>query len=89
MSGQAGTPQGASPKRGDWRTYTKLGVIGVVVVLAIVFVFQNTQKVPIHFLWLEFRAQMWIVLLVMLVVGLVVGLFAGWRRQRRRRKQYR
>jgi len=89
MSGQAGTPQGAPPKRGDWRTYTKLGVIGVLLVLAIVFIFQNTQKVAIQFLWMEFRAQMWIALLVMLVVGLVVGLFVGWRRQRRRRKQYR
>ncbi len=83
-SAQAGpTPQ----KRGDWRQYTKYGFVGILVVLALIFIFQNTQKVPLKFLWLDFRAQRWAMFLISFVGGGLAGLVIGGRRSRRRRLQ--
>jgi hypothetical protein len=32
---------------------------------------------------------MWLMLLILFVIGGLAGLFLGWRRERRRRRQYR
>jgi len=91
MAAQSGSaaPGAAPAKRGDWKHYTKLGAIGVVVVLALIFIFQNTQKVAVSFLWAEGELQMWIVMLILFVVGMLAGFLIAWRRARRRRREYR
>jgi lipopolysaccharide assembly protein A len=88
MAAQTGSMP--APKRGMGAgQYFKFGFIGVLVVLAFVFIFQNTQRVRLEFLWWHFTAQMWIMLLILFVVGTLAGLLLGWRRERRRRRQYR
>ena len=82
------TPAGAPAKQSDWKHYTRLSLIGVVVALACIFIFQNTQRVAVSFLWMEGQLQMWIMLLILFAVGMLAGFFISWRRARRRR-QYR
>ena len=89
MAAQTGSSQPGPRRGGNGRQYIKFGFIGIIVALALVFIFQNTQKVALKFLWIDFRAQLWIMLLILFVVGVLAGLFMGWRRARRRRKQYR
>jgi|GEM_PF-3390869 len=85
-----GVAQGAAPAgRGDWRHYGKLGFVGVIVILALVFIFQNTGKAAVSFLWMEGQMQLWIVMLILFVAGMLAGFFIAWRRARRRRRQYR
>ena len=47
-------------------------LIGAVVLAAIViiFVLQNTHRVPIHFLWFEKDAQLWLMLLITSAVSI-------------------
>ena len=65
MAAQTGSAP--APQKGmGARQYFKFGFIGVLVVLALVFIFENTQKVKVQFLWWHFTAQMWILLLILL-----------------------
>lgn len=88
MAAQTGGGEPARAGR-DWKQYTRLGFIGVLVVLALVFIFQNTAKVSVEFLAWSFGLQMWIMLLVIFIVGILAGLFIGWRRERAKRRRYR
>lgn len=54
----------------------------VLVVLAVLFVAQNRNRVDFNLFWIHLRMPLWFVLLVMVVVGVVVGILAA--RQRRR-----
>jgi len=61
-------------------------LIGAVVLAAIVliFVFQNTHRVPIHFLWFETDAQLWFMLLLTAAVAIgSAELFTMYLRRRR------
>jgi uncharacterized integral membrane protein len=65
--------------------YVRLGIIGLIVVLVLVFVFQNTQHIKLSFLWADFSAPAWLTLLIVLVLGVVVGFFLGVRRRKTKR----
>jgi uncharacterized integral membrane protein len=65
--------------------YIRLGVIGLIIVFVLVFVFQNTQRVNVNFLSADFKAPLWLMLLIVLVVGVVVGFFLGVRRRKTKR----
>ncbi|UYM07328.1 LapA family protein [Solicola gregarius] len=59
-------------------------VIGVVIaVLALVFVFQNTGKGQVDFLFWSVSMPAWIWLLVIFAAGVVVGSNFPWLRRRR------
>ena len=61
-------------------------LIGAVVLAAIViiFVLQNTHRVPIHFLWFEKDAQLWLMLLITSAVAIASAeLFSVYLRHRR------
>jgi uncharacterized integral membrane protein len=62
----------------------RFGPPAVLGVLALLFVFQNTDTVSFEFLWLTFEWPLWIMLLVFAAVGAVV--FWGAARRRRSRK---
>ena|SRR5215204_7191122 len=73
------------PPRTDerYRPSPKLIIGAVVAVLALVFVFQNTDRKTVNFLWMDFEAPAWMWLLVIFLAGALVGyMFA--RRQARR-----
>lgn len=54
----------------------------LLVVLAAVFVVQNTVRHEIHLLWVTVQAATWLVLTVIFLVGVVIGLLLGRRRRR-------
>jgi lipopolysaccharide assembly protein A len=56
----------------------------VVIVIALIFIVQNTTSVPITFLGLEVTLPVFVVLIVMFVLGMLLGgvvrtLFRKWR----------
>jgi len=89
MAAQTGTPREGGGAGRDWKQYTRFGFIGILVVLALVFIFQNTQRVTVEFLAWGFSLQMWIMLLIIFVIGILAGLLVSWRRARARRRKYR
>jgi uncharacterized integral membrane protein len=54
--------------------------VTVVVVLALVFIFENTQSTKIRLLISEVTMPLWMALLGMGVVGALCGIFLGRRR---------
>jgi uncharacterized integral membrane protein len=70
----------------DKRQLWRLIVAGVILVLGLVFVIQNNERVETTFLVFSVTARLWVGLLVALVFGAVLGLAveAVWRRRRRR-----
>ena len=61
-------------------------LIGAVLlaVIVLIFVFQNTHRVPIHFLWLDTDAQLWFMLLITAAVAIASAeLFSMYLRRRR------
>jgi uncharacterized integral membrane protein len=60
---------------------------GVVVVLALVFIFQNTGQTRIHLLFARIENPAWVWLLILFAAGFVVGsIFPWFRRPARRRR---
>jgi uncharacterized integral membrane protein len=67
-------------------------VLGVVVAAAMaVFIVQNTASIGFEWLWFDFDARLWLVLLAAFGAGLLAGplLLAGWRRAARREERRR
>src|SRR5262249_17987097 len=72
----------AGPKR---RRFTTRQVItGVIVVVALLFIFQNTERAKFKFLWFDLTAPVWVWLLVVFVAGVGTGLLIARRRRARR-----
>lgn len=62
-------------------------LLGVAVAGAMaVFIVQNTESIGFRWLWFDFDADMWLMLLVAFLAGLVAGplVIAGWRHAARR-----
>ncbi|UPK75021.1 LapA family protein [Nocardioidaceae bacterium SCSIO 66511] len=68
------------------RISPKLVVGLVIAVVALVFIFQNTSKGRIDFLFWTISMPAWIWLLVIFVAGLVVGSLFPWMRGRRKER---
>lgn len=64
--------------------YIRLGVIGVIVIFVLVFVFENTGRVSLSFVSAEFTAPAWLMLLIVLLIGVIAGFFLGRRSKRSR-----
>ena len=61
-------------------------LLGLVSVLFVVFLAQNTDTIPIEFLWFEGEPPLFVVLLVTMTATALVtlGVAGVWRRRRRR-----
>ena len=53
----------------------------VLIVLAAIFVVQNTVRHEVHLLWVSVEAATWVVLTVIFLVGVVTGWLLGRRRR--------
>ena len=54
----------------------------VLIVLAVIFVVQNTVRHEVHLLWATVEAATWLVLSVIFFVGVVTGVLLHRRRRR-------
>jgi uncharacterized integral membrane protein len=54
----------------------------ILIVLAAIYIVQNTVRHEIHFLWMTVEAATWLVLIVIFLVGVVIGVLLGRRRRR-------
>jgi lipopolysaccharide assembly protein A len=54
----------------------------ILIVLAAIFVVQNTVRHEIHLLWVTVEAATWLVLIVIFLVGVMTGALLGRRRRR-------
>jgi uncharacterized integral membrane protein len=58
---------------------------GILLVLLLIFIFQNTADTQFKFLFWSFTLPLWLVLLITALVAFVIGQFAlMWRRHKRR-----
>lgn len=62
----------------------RFGPPALIALIALLFVVQNTDSVPLSFLWFEFNSPLWIMLLIFMAIGAI--LFYGVARRRRWRK---
>ena len=58
----------------NWKAITA----GVVAVLTLVFILQNTEKRSIQFLFFDWTVGTWVALLVTFVLGMLAGWFLSW-----------
>ena len=80
-------PLGESSDGPDLRLITRLLVAAVVVVLAILFVAQNSDRVETSFVFFDVTTRLWVGLLVALVLGALLGQAVEvlWERRKKRR----
>jgi uncharacterized integral membrane protein len=81
------TPLEESSDGPDRRLITRLLVAAAVVVLAILFVVQNNDRVEMSFVFFTVTTRLWVGLLVALVLGALLGQAAEalWARRKRRK----
>jgi uncharacterized integral membrane protein len=61
----------AAPRERSW--LPRLIISGLALVLAVVFVLQNSQRVEATFLFWDRHPRLWVVILVSLVLGALLG----------------
>jgi uncharacterized integral membrane protein len=57
------------PKQRNWRSWA----LGLAVLLAIIFIFQNSQKVKVKFLFVDTTTPLIFALLIAAILGAVIG----------------
>ena len=64
-------------RKAPWRPF----LAGALVVLILIFVFQNTASIGLRYLWIHFHAPLWLMLAITLLVGIAVGWLVRSRRR--------
>ena len=67
----------------------KLVVLGVVLLVVLIFVLQNREKVQFSFLFWDFGLALWVMFVITLVVGVLLGMLGSTLLRRRRRQDLR
>jgi uncharacterized integral membrane protein len=72
----------------DTRLVIRLVIGAVIVILTILFIVQNNEKVETSFVFFTVESRLWVDLLVAVLLGAVLGQLAEamWNRRRRRRE---
>ena len=66
------------------RVTAKFIVVLVLIVLAVIFIAQNTQSHDVHVLFWKVSAPTWILLSIVLIVGVIVGSMFPWLRPKKK-----
>jgi uncharacterized integral membrane protein len=71
----------------DLRLIARLVVAAVAIVLAVLFVFQNSERVETSFVFFDVTTRLWVSLVVALILGALLGqaIEALWDRRKRKR----
>ncbi len=79
-------PSGEKPGGGiafPWRLVSALVVFGIIVIFAL----QNTQSVPVHFLFWDFDVLLIVLITATMVLSVVFGDMIDWWWKRRKKKR--
>lgn len=68
------------PRQRNWRSWA----LGIAVLLALIFILQNSQKVKVKFLFVDTTTPLIFALLIAAVLGAVIGYVGPLVRNRRR-----
>jgi uncharacterized integral membrane protein len=85
--GSGDGPLGGGAVEGrDRRQVTRLVVAGVLLLVGLIFVLQNSERVETTFLVFNVTTRLWVGLLCALLLGAILGqvVEAAWQRRRRR-----
>jgi uncharacterized integral membrane protein len=65
----------------------RLAAVAVIVVITVLFIAQNNEKVETTFVFVDVETRLWVSLLVAVALGVLLGQLAEalWSRRRRRR----
>jgi uncharacterized integral membrane protein len=74
-SNQSAAPAKEGPPR-------KLIIGGILAVLGLIFIFQNTTRGQVHFLFWDVTAPAWVWLVLLFALGMVVGSLFPWGRRK-------
>jgi uncharacterized integral membrane protein len=60
--------------------------LGVLAIVAVIFIVQNSERTNVNFLFFDFESRVWVALLVAIAIGIVLDrlLVYWWRRRRNR-----
>jgi uncharacterized integral membrane protein len=73
----------AQPRSGVSPTVIALGIVAIV---AVIFIVQNSSRTDVNFLFFNVRSRVWVALLVAIGIGVLLDrLFIAWWRRRRTR----
>jgi uncharacterized integral membrane protein len=80
--------QGPAPKEPGGQDTTaqlkKFGVPAILGLFGLIFILQNLETIGVSFLWFDFRAQLWLLLVIFACIG--AALFWGISRRRAARR---
>ena len=68
------------------RRIAGLVIAAIVVIAALLFIFQNTEHVEVKFLFLSGQAPLYVVIVISMVLGALLTLIALWLRRRAKRR---
>jgi len=87
MSSTQDQPQVQMQRREENEGYGKLIVAGIVLVILLMFIFSNTRKWEVSFLFLgPWEASAWLMLISVLVIGFLLGLLTSALLRRRKKR---
>jgi uncharacterized integral membrane protein len=79
------TEPSGSQETSRYKPSPRVIIGGVIGLLALIFILQNTGREHIHFLVLDIENPAWVWLLVLFAAGFVVGSIFPWFRRRGKR----
>jgi uncharacterized integral membrane protein len=85
--GRSDVPLDDSGEGLDTRLVIRLVIGAIIVILTILFIVQNNEKVETSFIFFTVETRLWVDLLVAVLLGAVLGQLAEamWNRRRKRR----
>ena len=79
-------PEGSGPPSERSGVSPALIVLGIVAIVAVIFIVQNSEQRDIEFLFVDIKSPVWVALLVAIAIGIVLDrVFTYWWRRRRNR----
>jgi uncharacterized integral membrane protein len=86
-AGRSDIPLEDTNENAEGRRIGRLVAVAVVVVITVVFIAQNSDKVETTFVFFSVETRLWVSLLVAVILGALLGQLAEalWARRKRRR----
>ncbi|HET8620150.1 MAG TPA: hypothetical protein VFM27_14395 [Acidimicrobiales bacterium] len=87
--GRSDVPLHETSESAEGRRVGRLVAVAVIVVITVLFIAQNNEKVETTFVFVDVETRLWVSLLVAVALGVLLGQLAEalWSRRRRRRER--